>query len=73
MENVMKEKVMEVLVIKDIIEKMEEEMVGNGCIFVCLSGIEFFLCVMVEVFIIEEVDYYVDIIVDVVWVEIGID
>lgn len=69
----MKDKVMEVFVIVEIIVKMEEEMDGNGCILVCFSGIEFFFRVMVEVLINEVVDYYVDIIVDVVCIEIGLD
>ena len=39
-ENAMKEKAMEVTAIKDIIEKMEEEMAGNGRILVRPSGTE---------------------------------
>lgn len=37
--------------IKEIICVVEEEMNGDGCIFVCLFGIELFICVMVEVLI----------------------
>ena len=69
-ENAMKEKAMEVPAIKDIIEKMEEEMAGNGRI---PSGTEPLLRVMAEAPTTEEVDYYVDTIADVVRAEIGID
>ena len=72
-ENAMKEKAMEVPVIKDIIEKMEEEMAGNGRILVRPSGTEPLLRVMAEAPTTEEVDYYVDTIADVVRAEIGID
>ena len=69
----MKEKAMEVPAIKDIIEKMEEEMAGNGRILVRPSGTEPLLRVMAEAPTTEEVDYYVDTIADVVRAEIGID
>ncbi|HHK7798179.1 TPA: phosphoglucosamine mutase [Streptococcus pneumoniae] len=72
-ENVMKEKAMEVPAIKAIIEKMEEEMAGNGRILVRPSGTEPLLRVMAEAPTTEEVDYYVDTITDVVRAEIGID
>ena len=72
-ENAMKEKAMEVPAIKAIIEKMEEEMAGNGRILVRPSGTEPLLRVMAEAPTTEEVDYYVDTIADVVRAEIGID
>ena len=72
-ENAMKEKAMEVPAIKTIIEKMEEEMAGNGRILVRPSGTEPLLRVMAEAPTTEEVDYYVDTIADVVRAEIGID
>ena len=72
-ENAMKEKAMEVPAIKTIIEKMEEEMAGNGRILVRPSGTEPLLRVMAEAPTTEEVNYYVDTIADVVRAEIGID
>ena len=71
-ENAMKEKAMEVPAIKAIIEKMEEEMAGNGRILVRPSGTEPLLRVMAEAPTTEEVDYYVDTIAQVVKTEIGI-
>jgi len=71
-ENTMKEKAMEVPAIKAIIEKMEEEMAGNGRILVRPSGTEPLLRVMAEAPTTEEVDYYVDTIAEVVKTEIGI-
>ena len=71
-ENNMKEKAMEVPAIKEIIEKMEEEMAGNGRILVRPSGTEPLLRVMAEAPTTEEVDYYVDTIAEVVKAEIGI-
>ena len=72
-ENAMKEKAMEVPAIKTIIEKMEEEMEGNGRILVRPSGTEPLLRVMAEAPTTEEVNYYVDTIAAVVKDEIGID
>ena len=72
-ENAMKEKAMEVPAIKTIIEKMEEEMAGNGRILVRPSGTEPLLRVMAEAPTAEEVNYYVDTIAAVVKDEIGID
>lgn len=72
-ENAMKEKAMEVPAIKTIIEKMEEEMAGNGRILVRPSGTEPLLRVMAETPTTEEVNYYVDTIAAVVKDEIGID
>ena len=72
-ENAMKEKAMEVPAIKTIIEKMEEEMAGNGRILVRPSGTEPLLRVMAEAPTTEEVNYYVDTIATVVKDEIGID
>ena len=72
-ENTMKEKAMEVPAIKTIIEKMEEEMAGNGRILVRPSGTEPLLRVMAEAPTTEEVNYYVDTIAAVVKDEIGID
>lgn len=72
-ENSMKDKVMEVAAIADIITKMEDEMAGNGRILVRPSGTEPLLRVMAEAPTHEEVDYYVDTIADVVRREIGID
>ena len=71
-ENAMKEKAMEVPAIKAIIDKMEEEMAGNGRILVRPSGTEPLLRVMAEAPTTEEVDYYVDTIAEVVKAEIGI-
>ena len=71
-ENIMKEKAMEVPAIKAIIEKMEEEMAGNGRILVRPSGTEPLLRVMAEAPTTEEVNYYVDTIAQVVKTEIGI-
>ena len=71
-ENAMKEKAMEVPAIKAIIDKMEEEMAGNGRILVRPSGTEPLLRVMAEAPTTEEVDYYVDTIAEVVKTEIGI-
>ncbi|RKV83315.1 MAG: phosphoglucosamine mutase, partial [Streptococcus sp.] len=56
-----------------IIEKMEEEMAGNGRILVRPSGTEPLLRVMAEAPTTEEVNYYVDTIAAVVKDEIGID
>lgn len=71
-ENSMKDKAMDVPAIAAIIEKMEEEMAGNGRILVRPSGTEPLLRVMAEAPTDEEVDYYVDTIADVVRKEIGI-
>lgn len=71
-ENTMKDKAMEVPAIKAIIDKMEEEMAGNGRILVRPSGTEPLLRVMAEAPTTEEVDYYVDTIAEVVKAEIGI-
>ena len=71
-ENAMKDKAMEVPAIKAIIDKMEEEMAGNGRILVRPSGTEPLLRVMAEAPTTEEVDYYVDTIAEVVKAEIGI-
>lgn len=72
-ENSMKDKAMEVPAIAAIIKKMESEMAGNGRILVRPSGTEPLLRVMAEAPTHEEVDYYVDTIVDVVRAEIGLD
>lgn len=72
-ENSMKHNAMEVPAIADIIHKMEDEMAGNGRILVRPSGTEPLLRVMAEAPTHEEVDYYVDTIVDVVRKEIGIE
>ena len=69
----MKDKAMEVPAIRDIIEKMETEMAGNGRILVRPSGTEPLLRVMAEAPTTEEVNYYVDTIAAVVKDEIGID
>ena len=71
-ENSMKDKAMEVPAIREIIEKMEAEMAGNGRILVRPSGTEPLLRVMAEAPTHEEVDYYVDIIAAVVQAEIGL-
>lgn len=71
-ENSMKDKAMEVPAIREIIEKMEAEMAGNGRILVRPSGTEPLLRVMAEAPTHEEVDYYVDTIAAVVQVEIGL-
>jgi len=71
-ENTMKDKAMEVPAIKAIIDKMEEEMAGNGRILVRPSGTEPLLRVMAEAPTTEEVDYYVDTIAAVVQAEIGL-
>ncbi len=63
---------MEVPAIKAIIDKMEEEMAGNGRILVRPSGTEPLLRVMAEAPTTEAVDYYVDTIAAVVKDEIGI-
>lgn len=72
-ENSMKDKAMEVPAIAAIIEKMENEMAGNGRILVRPSGTEPLLRVMAEAPTDAEVDYYVDTIADVVRAEIGLD
>lgn len=72
-ENSMKDKAMEVPAIREIIEKMETEMAGNGRILVRPSGTEPLLRVMAEAPSDEEVDYYVDTIVAVVKDEIGLE
>ena len=72
-ENTMKNKAMEVPAIKAVIEKMEEEMAGNGRILVRPSGTEPLLRVMAEAPSHEEVDYYVNTIADIVRAEIGIE
>ncbi|MGT2799981.1 phosphoglucosamine mutase [Streptococcus marmotae] len=72
-ENSMKDQAMEVEAIAAIIEKMENEMAGNGRILVRPSGTEPLLRVMAEAPTDAEVDYYVDTIADVVRAEIGID
>ena len=71
-ENSMKDKAMEVPAIREIIEKMETEMAGNGRILVRPSGTEPLLRVMAEAPTDQEVDYYVDTIAAVVQAEIGI-
>ena len=71
-ENSMKDKAMEVPAIREIIEKMEAEMAGNGRILVRPSGTEPLLRVMAEAPTHEEVDYYVDTIAAVVQEEIGL-
>ena len=72
-ENSMKDKAMEVPAIREIIEKMEAEMAGNGRILVRPSGTEPLLRVMAEAPTHEEVDYYVDTIATVVKDEIGLE
>ena len=71
-ENSMKDKAMEVPAIREIIEKKEAEMAGNGRILVRPSGTEPLLRVMAEAPTHEEVDYYVDTIAAVVQAEIGL-
>lgn len=71
-ENSMKDKAMEVPAIREIIEKMEAKMAGNGRILVRPSGTEPLLRVMAEAPTHEEVDYYVDTIAAVVQSEIGL-
>ena len=71
-ENSMKDKAMEVPAIREIIEKMEAEMAGNGRVLVRPSGTEPLLRVMAEAPTHEEVDYYVDTIAAVVQAEIGL-
>ena len=71
-ENSMKDKAREVPAIREIIEKMEAEMAGNGRILVRPSGTEPLLRVMAEAPTHEEVDYYVDTIATVVQAEIGL-
>ena len=71
-ENSMKDKAMEVPAIREIIEKMEAEMAGNGRILVRPSGTEPLLRVMAEAPTHEEVDYYVDTIAAGVQAEIGL-
>ena len=71
-ENSMKDKSMEVQAIREIIEKMEAEMAGNGRILVRPSGTEPLLRVMAEAPTDQEVDYYVDTIAAVVQAEIGL-
>ena len=71
-EHSMKDKAMEVPAIREIIEKMEAEMAGNGRILVRPSGTEPLLRVMAEAPTHEEVDYYVDTIAAVVQAEIGL-
>lgn len=71
-ENSMKDKAMEVPAIREIIEKMEAELAGNGRILVRPSGTEPLLRVMAEAPTHEEVDYYVDTIAAVVQAEIGL-
>ena len=71
-ENSMKDKAMEVPAIREIIEKMEAEMAGNGRILVRPSGTEPLLRVMAEAPTHEEVDYYVDTIAAIVQAEIGL-
>ena len=71
-ENSMKDKAMEVPAIREIIEKMEAKMAGNGRILVRPSGTEPLLRVMAEAPTNEEVDYYVDTIAAVVQAEIGL-
>ena len=71
-ENSMKDKAIEVPAMREIIEKMEAEMAGNGRILVRPSGTEPLLRVMAEAPTHEEVDYYVDTIATVVQAEIGL-
>ncbi|MCB5952000.1 phosphoglucosamine mutase [Enterococcus sp. BWT-B8] len=67
-----KNNAMDVPAIKEIVEKMEAEMNGDGRILVRPSGTEPLLRVMAEAPTKEKVDYYVDTIVRVVEDEIGI-
>lgn len=69
--NSMKDKAMDVPAIAAIIQKMEEEMAGEGRILVRPSGTEPLLRVMAEAPTQEKVDYYVDTIVAIVKAEIG--
>lgn len=69
--NSMKDKAMDVPAIAAIIQKMEEEMAGEGRILVRPSGTEPLLRVMAEASTQEKVDYYVDTIVAIVKAEIG--
>lgn len=71
-DNQMKHKAMEVPAIAAIVEKMEDEMAGNGRILVRPSGTEPLLRIMAEAPTDEAVDYYVDTIAEVVQAEIGI-
>lgn len=59
--------------IKTVIEEAEREMDGNGRILVRPSGTEPLLRVMAEAPTVEQVNYYVDKIADVVRAEIGIE
>lgn len=70
-DNSMKDKAMDVPAIAAIIQKMEEEMAGEGRILVRPSGTEPLLRVMAEAPTQEKVDYYVDTIVAIVKAEIG--
>jgi len=58
---------------KKVIEEVEAEMAGNGRILVRPSGTEPLLRVMAEAPTEEQVNNYVDRIVDVVKAEIGLD
>ncbi|EHJ51814.1 phosphoglucosamine mutase [Streptococcus macacae] len=71
-ENSMKDKVMEIPEIAQIIKKMETEMGEDGRILVRPSGTEPLLRVMAEAPSIDEVDYYVDTIAKVIQTKIGI-
>jgi phosphoglucosamine mutase len=71
-ENSMKHSAMEVDAIRDIINKMEGEMNGQGRILVRPSGTEPLLRVMAEAPTQEQVDFVVDTIVEVVKHEIGL-
>jgi len=72
-ENDLKHKAMEVPAIKEIIEKIENEMNGNSRVLVRPSGTEPLLRIMAEADKVEKVDYYVETIAEVVRREIGIE
>jgi phosphoglucosamine mutase len=72
-ENGLKHKAMEVTAIKEIIDKIEAEMNGNGRILVRPSGTESLLRIMAEADEAKKVDYYVETIAKVVRQEIGLE
>jgi phosphoglucosamine mutase len=72
-ENGTKNHAIKVPAIREIIEKIKEEMNGNGRILVRPSGTEALLRVMAEAESQEKVDYYVDAIANVVRKEIGVE
>lgn len=59
--------------VKVVIFEVEKEMNGDGWILVCFLGIELLVCVMVEVKMKELCDEYVNCIVEVVWLEMGLE